>query len=328
MSPAGKDPIADAAIDWIMRLSAPDFGDWAAFETWLGADPAHAETYWRLAALDRDLAPVVAQNAESRKTHQDDVVELSAYRRPRRGAAIIGWGIGAAAAAIALIVGGYALQRPSAPEVVAIETAPGKQRLVELPDGTRVALNGGTRVTFDRAQSRNLRLERGEARFDVTHDAARPFVLHVGEASLVDLGTSFDVVREAGETRVAVAEGAVRFERGGSAHDLRAGESLRISDTDARPQLGRIDAATISGWRSGRLVYENAPVSIVAGDLARTLGIRIAVAPDVAKRVFTGGIATRGDAAQVMNDAAATIGVRAEQGPDGWIVDDKARSRR
>ncbi|QHL90470.1 hypothetical protein GVO57_06010 [Sphingomonas changnyeongensis] len=76
-----------------------------------------------------------------------------------------------------------------------------------LADGSRVDLNGGTRIALDRGNPRFARLERGEALFTIVHDEARPFEVHAGDAVLRDLGTVFDVVREPDRLRVAVAEG-------------------------------------------------------------------------------------------------------------------------
>src|SRR3546814_13380985 len=53
---------------------------------------------------------------------------------------------------------------------------------------------------------------RGEAYFEVKHDAGRPFVVWAGERKVTVLGTRFSVRRDGDKVRVAVVEGKVRVD--------------------------------------------------------------------------------------------------------------------
>ena len=65
---------------------------------------------------------------------------------------------------------------------------------VILPDGSRVRLNGGTRIVYLTLFGDQRRVEvDGEAYFEVEHDARRPFVVVTGEVSSTVLGTPFNV---------------------------------------------------------------------------------------------------------------------------------------
>ena len=65
---------------------------------------------------------------------------------------------------------------------------------VILPDGSRVRLNGGTRIVYLTLFGDQRRVEvDGEAYFEVEHDARRPFVVVTGEVSSTVLGTTFNV---------------------------------------------------------------------------------------------------------------------------------------
>src|SRR5439155_8152 len=64
-----------------------------------------------------------------------------------------------------------------------------------LPDGTQVWLNAESRITYSNTFNKSLRevnLE-GEAYFDVTHDAAHPFIVHTSSIAIKVLGTAFTV---------------------------------------------------------------------------------------------------------------------------------------
>jgi len=297
------------ALDWVIRLSEPDFADWAQFEQWLAADPAHGDAYWPLAECDRKAAAMLmAQPAAT-------VTDMAPYRA-RRWRPAVGW---AAAASLVAVVGGYALWPKPSGEMI-VETPAGVTRVLELADGTEVALNGGTRIMVDRGDPRNVRLERGQASFEVRHDTGNPFTVAVGTARITDIGTRFDIVHDAGQTRLAVAEGAVRFERDGRSQTLSPGQTLRASDGNAAIALGEVDPTAVSGWRTHRLVYDRAPLSLVAADLARNTGLAISVVPQLRDHAFTGSISTEGAGDQVVPRFASMAEVRAERRAGGWVL--------
>lgn len=77
-------------------------------------------------------------------------------------------------------------------EVVA---RPGSRSKLVLPDGTQVWLNAESRITYHNnfnTDQREINLE-GEAFFDVTHDANRPFIVHTSGIDIRVLGTAFNV---------------------------------------------------------------------------------------------------------------------------------------
>src|SRR6202035_408397 len=61
-------------------------------------------------------------------------------------------------------------------------------------------------------QERHIRLDDGEAFFEVAHDAGRPFVVQVGNTRVIAVGTKFSVRRNGDDIRVVVTEGKVRVE--------------------------------------------------------------------------------------------------------------------
>ena len=73
---------------------------------------------------------------------------------------------------------------------------------------------------FRQERRRKVWLNRGEAYFDVRHDPVHPFLLSIGDHRVVDVGTKFTVRRDASQTRIAVAEGSVRFEPAASGKQL------------------------------------------------------------------------------------------------------------
>ena len=280
------------AIDWVIAQRDPAFADWDAFADWLAEDEAHAETYDAVALLDADLealpvgpaAPAAANDEEPRA-------------RPSRRA----WFGGAIAAALVAAITVPNIGLFGDPN--RIQTAPGEHRTLELVDGSRIEINGGSVVTLDAERPRFAKLESGEAMFHVVHRESDPFVVETGGARLVDLGTAFNVVRRDRATSVAVSEGI----------------EARDGDTKA-PTVRKLDGSTIGGWRSGQLVYADTPLGVVAGDLGRTAGISVSVAPEAADLPFRGALVIGADKARAVADLAALSGTRAERRGDGWVL--------
>lgn len=307
--------LRETARLWAIRAADPAFEDWDAFTDWLAADPAHAAAYD--AACDEnervdtlfDVPAAPAPIAEPRPT--------------RRRALWLGAG-GAIAAALAVTIGIEMTGTESAP--FTIETAPGAHRTIALADGSRIELNGGTRLVLDGAAPRFASLERGEAMFHVRHDDADPFIVMIGEDKLVDAGTAFDVMRDPAMTRVQVAEGKVIYNPDTNKLMLDAGATLMI-EADA-VTLGRMPAADIGGWRHGTLAYANTPLRSVAADLSRNLGRPIAVAPAIAGQRFTGTVALGDEGADAaLARIAPLLGVVAVPKGDGWTLTSPNRAQ-
>jgi transmembrane sensor len=173
-------------------------------------------------------------------------------------------------------------------QIQTYEAAAGQPRTVTLSDGSKIALNGGAKVKVTyRRNDRTASLDKGEADFDIFHDPARPFTVAVGDNAIRVLGTQFDVVRRERGLTVSVERGliAVTPTSGGTAVQVAAGRQLRRQD--GRDEMRDIAVADAAAWRSGRLVYREAPLREVAEDLSRYGPLPISVEPGVANLKVT-----------------------------------------
>src|SRR3546814_18963045 len=76
-------------------------------------------------------------------------------------------------------------------------------------------------------------------------------------------------------TSVAVSEGIILYNPDRDKVRLVAGKGIEARDGDRTPPVVRdVDVANVGGWRSGLLVYNGTPLSVVAEDLKRTAGMR------------------------------------------------------
>jgi transmembrane sensor len=214
---------------------------------------------------DPALAEALALCAANGRLSDQEVREKRARRRSLAGAGV--------AALLVAGIGGAAWWKlgpqPEQPSVASYETRRGQQLAIELEDGSRLRLNGATRVAVTlAADRRDVRLESGEAYFDVAHDSARPFTVHAGESDARVLGTAFDVDLRREQVELAVYRGAVRFgpeQPGGASVVVKAGWRSHFQGGGARSPH-RFDVAQ-QDWRQGWLDTQDMKL----GDLIEAL---------------------------------------------------------
>jgi transmembrane sensor len=167
----------------------------------------------------------------------------------------------------------------------------GQRDSVRLADGTRVLLAPESRLTVAEGYGNKVREVQltGEAYFDVRHDEARPFVVHAGGADIRDLGTTFTVHATGNQgVRVAVTSGSVSLAPvQASPNDavvLRPGDAGTVA-VDGRMLVERGGTTEPdTAWTSGRLIFREAPVSLVRSELRRWYGIDLVVDSTFAAR--------------------------------------------
>jgi transmembrane sensor len=194
------------------------------------------------------------------------------------------------AAGIAVLAAGALIWRATqrgpdapAPMIAAqtFETGVGETDSLRLPDGTRVVLAPGSRLGFASDYgSKTRRVELlGEALFDVAHDDARPFSVLAGTATIRDIGTTFTVRHfDEANIEVAVTRGSVVLHR--SDRQEREGIVLRAGDLGVFNRgLATLHRAAVTAadtaFVSGRLVFEETPMPVVAAELQRWYGVTL-----------------------------------------------------
>ena len=302
-------PAEARAIDWLIRQRDPAFDDWDGFADWLDEDSEHAAIYDAVASLDQDLdglPPMVKP------------LSIMAPAMPRHLTRRAWFGSAMAAALVAVI--GVSTLNPFG-NSNRIRTAAGEHRTIELVDGSRIEINGGSVVEIDKDRPRFARLETGEAMFHVVHRNNDPFVVETGNDRIVDLGTAFNVVRRERQTSVAVSEGIVLYNPDRDKVRLVAGKAIEVRDGDRQtPIVQDVDVTSIGGWRTGLLVYNDAPLAVVAEDLKRTAGMDVHIAPTAVDLSFRGALIIDADRNRTIADLAALSGTKVQRQGNGWIL--------
>ncbi len=159
-------------------------------------------------------------------------------------------------------------------------TRPGQQMTLTLADGTKITLNSMSdlRYVVIPDGSRNVYLK-GEAFFDVVHSTNHPFIVHAGENIIRDVGTRFDVRAwpDDNNVRVSVLNGAVSVQPGGIAEKavLVLGNQYSVINNEKGVVVSPTyaDVSLDISWMSGRLIFNDDPMSEVFKQLRRRYGI-------------------------------------------------------
>jgi transmembrane sensor len=174
-----------------------------------------------------------------------------------------------AAAASMLIAAGVGTYFAIAPTGERYATPIGGIASVPLQDGSSVTLNTATEVRVElTSNERHIRLDKGEAFFEVAKDPNRPFIVEVGSKRVIAVGTKFSVRRDGGAIRVAVTEGKVEVTdtRASSASDAVA--RTREKQNPQSPDEIFLTPGHIASAGDAGIVIEDRPLAEVVDDLS------------------------------------------------------------
>lgn len=267
MGKGPADEIDDAAVAWFVRLRDKEASqaDRAAFLLWLQADPAHQLAWRELEAIWGSLDEVAAARTAAVDA---DPLALSApaaqpRRRPlRRPLALAAMLLLAVTAGLRLLPTGLLADH---------RTGIGERRVVALADGSQIELGPASAVDVDLGSARRaVRLIAGEAFFTVARDTARPFVVDARQGEIAVLGTAFDVKIAQNETvSVVVSESKVAVRAAaGAAVGVAAGQEVSY-DRNGVSAVRPADLDAAQAWRHDQLVFHDAPLDTVLGELGR-----------------------------------------------------------
>lgn len=185
-----------------------------------------------------------------------------------------------------------------------ISTRNGSKTNIVLPDGTKVWLNAGSKLTYDETFGKKFRnvILTGEAYFDVVHNADKPFVIHTSAIDIKVLGTEFNVKSYPGErtTEASLIRGSIEVtlkDKRAEKIVMKPNEKLVVSNeemvearTSSPAKKGHEQSAPIislehlnyfsldstileTSWVINRLVFEDESFEQVATRMARWYGV-------------------------------------------------------
>jgi len=294
--------IESEATDWLVLQTAGGLDSHAesAFESWIARSALHRAVYDDLRRT-WDSLEVLQSNPGDLLRHTATLHHKTEIARPARR---LTSAITALAASLLLMALGAFLWFGDLATLMLADhrSAPGEIRSISLSDGSHVELGPASaiRVQFS-ATERRIELLAGSAFFHAVPQAlagGRPFVVETDRLSARALGTRFAVERLADRGMVAVAEHDVEVTLRGlnpaQSAVLSPGQTMRYRHGAAVGVVGSIDPREIAAWRSGNLVFYQAPLGEVVAELNRYRRSRIVIMDDeLAARIVSGVV--RGD---------------------------------
>ncbi len=188
------------------------------------------------------------------------------------------------AAAIALVIGAGIWflnnQSNSTPQLI-VNTDTKEKKEVLLADGTKVWLNENSQLHYPtafRGSQRKVQLT-GEAFFDVSKDASKPFIIETASSEVKVLGTSFNVraVKKEAQTEVVVKTGKVQLSslKNNQSVLLVANEKgVHQHHTNTVQKLAEKDMNELA-WKSQVLLFKGTPIPEVIDNLERLFDVNI-----------------------------------------------------
>ena len=293
MSGPEEEERREAAAAWLAKLQSRTVSNaqLAEFARWRRV-PANEVAYRSVERLwdqalaleeDADVGRMLADADGS--ANADDLANADGIRHaftPRLAVAGV-------AVVLAAILGWTS--KPPGPSALDYHTAVGERSAAVLSDGSRITIDTDTALTAKLAnEERSVELRRGQAFFDVRHDAARPFVVSAGEGlTITALGTRFDVRRMRTSTRVALEDGAVRIAvRGRVIAVLAPGQSVEVTEAgDVRRLTAPV--GRILSWREARLSFSSTPLGEAVGEMNRYTTRRLTIVDDARSQASVSG---------------------------------------
>lgn len=223
---------------------------------------------------------------------------------------------------VALILIGYLFfthERPKKQIFTELVAGKGLRKELTLPDGTRVWLNGESRISYNpkfiKGEQREVTLS-GEAFFEVAKDNQHPFVIKTKQFSVQTLGTNLniDAYPDDRKSETALLTGSLRLTMNeGSKQSivLKQGEKVAIINKDQKPfstasqptlrqgetilieplaviKVDGKDLATESAWKDDRLIFEDESLEEIAKKLSRWYNVHITVSTEIDRLTFSG----------------------------------------
>lgn len=230
-------------------------------------------------------------------------------------------GISAASIVIAFTIGAHTWNKSqrdanSRKDIVYNEVLvpKGAKSQITLTDGTKVWLNGGSKLRYPSSfsnKTREVYLD-GEAFFDVSENKSKPFFVHTTSIQIKVLGTAFNVKSYADDQTIetTLVRGLVEIrevknnvltkpllikpneratfikEKGiTSITSNHTPQSLKdVPEKLPAIEVNKVNTTPIISWKEKSLVFENATLEDIATKLERWYGIKVHILNDDLKK--------------------------------------------
>ena len=188
----------------------------------------------------------------------------------------------AASISLLLIAGAYFLMRSNHPTWTVVKTGVNETKTVRLADGSTVALNQKSVLSYPvnfQKENRTVRLT-GEAFFDVARAEGKRFTIYAQGTKTEVIGTSFNLrAYEREPVKVQVVTGKVAFARTATddAIFLVPGQEGIIGGKNSTAKKKSIQNKNFQSWKTKNLLFNNTQLDELAAELENHFNVKITV---------------------------------------------------
>ncbi|MRG48801.1 DUF4974 domain-containing protein [Chitinophaga sp. SYP-B3965] len=184
----------------------------------------------------------------------------------------------------------YDAKEAEEPVYNTLTTPKGGQFKITLPDNSTVWLNAASSIRFPTVFKGNERIVEvtGEAYFEVSHNAEKPFNVKLREGTEIKvLGTHFNVNAYTDEESIqtSLLEGKVEVAQGTEKVTLKPGQQANgIKVKDMSP----MEKTQVIAWKNGVFHFEQKDLQEVMRELSRWYNVDVIYKGVIPRRVFGG----------------------------------------
>ncbi|MGE8068869.1 FecR family protein [Pseudomonas sp. NPDC089569] len=248
--------LEDTALDWVVLLNSGK----------ATADDQRAYEQWRALSAEHQVMADEAQALWAMLGHTPTAKQFKTAP-PAASRAKTWWP--ALAASVVLAVASLAGWQQWPMLDSDYHTGVGQQQSVTLADGSKIILNSSSAVSVNySADARTVILRAGEALFEPVAEA-RPFVVRSGEEQLQAGNGVFSVRRDGDALTLVVSAGQVQLIGGHQPMLVQADQRLEFQPGQPLLAQQKVDAASLTAWQRGKLIFNGRPLAEVIGELER-----------------------------------------------------------
>jgi transmembrane sensor len=303
--------IHELAVSWVTRLHSGDCTDQERqnFEDWLAQSEAHRVAHHEVAAFWNGLSQIEPHAAPQLAAARAYLRDARLSRRIFSEKRLVG------VLSLVLLIG-FSPILWSWLTTDTYRTAKGESTNIQLSDGSRIDLNTDTELSVQYTWStRSVKLERGEALFAVVHNAEKPFEVIAAGGRILDIGTRFNIYRQAEQVSVTVLEGEVSVAPGKSfaAQNLFFGQQISYDSNGQSSAISHADIDVATAWKKGQLVFKGQSLSVVLEQLGRYHDASLQVQGTRLQKLKVSGVFPTNNLNLALNTIAGALPIKVNQ---------------
>jgi len=189
----------------------------------------------------------------------------------------------------------------------------GEKMTLLLADGTKIVANSRTIVRYPKVFKGSTReiYIKGEAYFDVAHDAEHPFIVNSDNFNVKVLGTKFNVSNyDAAESHVVLVQGAVELNTAN--HDrvqMKPNELVDLKD-GGFTQKKEVNTDEYTCWMDGMINLDGECIRSLAKRLSHYYGVTIECENDISSNKLYGKLVLEDSVTKVLSAIREMTGAK------------------